>query len=116
MSSPDPVPGIITEHAAGPVIAVIGNPIRQSILSVDGNQYHGDPDIYGVDVPYLRYSVGTIGPSLRAMVGPGIGLQVDSGFSFQRRFEFFDGDDEENLSDYSLKNSAFLRVTLQYGG
>lgn len=85
------------------------------LVQVDGNQYHGDPDIYGVETPLLRYSVTTVGPSMRASLGGGVGVQVDAGFSLVRRFEFFDGDDEDNLSDYSLKNAAFLRVTLQYG-
>ncbi len=78
--------------------------------------YPRDPDIYGVETPLLRYPVGTIGPSLRTRLAPGLGLQVDAGYSFQRRFELFDGDDEDNLSDYSLKNAAFARVMLQYGG
>lgn len=84
-------------------------------VNVEGNQYHGDRDIYRVANPLLRYSLGTVGPSLRARLGEGFGISLDSGFSFQRRFEFFNGDDEESLSDYSLKNAAFLRVALQYG-
>jgi hypothetical protein len=86
------------------------------LVSVDGNQYHGDPDIYQVGNPLMRYSIGTIGPSVSMRLSEGIGLRVDTGVSFLRRFEFFDGDNDEDQYDYSLNNAAFARVTLQYGG
>ena len=84
------------------------------LLAVDGNQYHGDPDIYEVDDPLLRYSVGTVGPSVNYYFAPGLAVGATAGITFTRRFEFFDGDDE--AADISLENSGFVKLQLQYGG
>ena len=84
------------------------------LVNVDGNQYHGDPDRYLVDNPLLRYSVGTIGPSIHFGITQGLTVGTSAGMTFTRRFEFFDGDKEAN--DISLKNSGFVKVQLQIGG
>ena len=34
------------------------------VLGLDGNDYHGDPDIFSATDPQLRYSVVTLGTSL----------------------------------------------------
>ena len=86
------------------------------LLNVEGNQYHGDPDIYQVDNPLLRYSVGTFGPSINYHISQGLTVGASAGMTFLRRFKFFDGDDEEDLQDISLKNSGFMKVQLQIGG
>ena len=80
------------------------------LLNVDGNQYHGDRDIYGVDNPLLQYSVGTIGPALNLGLGEGMMLGLRAGTTFMRRFEFADG--SKDVGDYSLKNAGFLNVSL----
>lgn len=85
-------------------------------LKVDGNQYHGDPDVYHVDVPLMRYSVATCGPSAKFRISKGLSLGIDSGLTFLRRFEFFDGDNEDVEIDYNLKNTGFARINLQFGG
>ncbi len=83
------------------------------VVRVDGNQYHGDPTIYGVRNPQLRYSVGTVGPSFAAALRPNIRFTIDSGFTVLRRFEFFDGDTEAASLD--LKKSGFLRLGIKLG-
>ena len=86
------------------------------LLTVDGNQYHGDPDVYQVGNPLLRYSVGTFGPSVNYHLAKGLTVGVDAGMTFLRKFKFFDGDNEEDKIDYSLKNTGFVKVRLQIGG
>jgi len=86
------------------------------LVNVDGNQYHGDPDIYQVANPLLRYSVGTLGPSATYRVSKGLAVGVDAGVTFFRKFKYFDGDDEEDKIDYSLKNTGFVKVRFQMGG
>ena len=86
------------------------------LLNVEGNQYHGDPDIYNIDTPLLRYSVGTLGPSVNYHIAKGLTLGVDAGMTFLRRFKFFDGDNEKDVSDISLKNTGFVKIRLQIGG
>ena len=81
---------------------------------VAGNQYHGDPARYSVPNPQMRYSVGTFGPSARLQLSEKTLVTVDAGVTFLRRFEFFDGNVEQNSLD--LKNSGTVRVGLQIGG
>lgn len=81
---------------------------------LQGNQYHGDPGRYGVGNPQMRYSVGTVGPSAKLHLSGGVHLTMDAGMTFLRRFEFFDGDQEQTSLD--LKNSGFIRAGIQFGG
>jgi hypothetical protein len=79
-----------------------------------GNEYHGDPARYGVENPQMRYSVGTFGPSAKLHLSEKVHLTAEAGMTFMRRFEFFDGDLEENSLD--LRNSGMLKFGLQIGG
>jgi hypothetical protein len=79
-----------------------------------GGQYHGSPERYAAGNPQMRYSVATVGPSLKLHQSKGLHLIVDGGATLLRRFEFFDGDTKENSLD--LKNSGFVRVGIQFGG
>ncbi len=85
-------------------------------LRAEGNQYHGDPDIYNVNVPMMRYSVGTFGPSVKFHVIKGLSLGMDGGVTFLRRFEFFDNDKKKDVYEYKLNNTIFVRINLQIGG
>jgi len=58
------------------------------ILGGDGNEYHGDPKRYGGDNPKLKYSVFTLGPSLKYRLNESWSFLIDGGYTFQRRFEF----------------------------
>jgi hypothetical protein len=78
---------------------------------ISGNQYHGDPDRYGVPDPQMRYSVGTVGPSVKLHASKSVSLIIDGGVTVRRRFEFFDGDDE--MQSLDLKNSGFVKAGLQ---
>ena len=84
------------------------------VARVSGSQYHGSPELYAVDDPQLRYSVGTVGPSVKLHLSKGLHIKLDGGVTVLRRFEFFDGDDEQSSLD--LKNSGFVRAGLQFGG
>ena len=81
---------------------------------IAGNQYHGDPARYSVPNPQMRYSVGTVGPSLKLHLSERVHLTLDGGVTLLRRFEFFDGDDEQNSLD--LKESGFVRAGILFGG
>ena len=81
---------------------------------MDGQDYHGDPAIYGVADPRLRYSVTTLGPATRYRLADRLQLNVDFGFGVFHRFEFYDGDDEEN--SFNMKSSVFFRAGFVFGG
>jgi hypothetical protein len=83
------------------------------LIKTAGNQYHGDPDIYGADNPQLRYSVTTLGPSARVNILPWLHLNLEGGITFLRRFEFFDGDEEALSID--LEQTGFFRVGFDFG-
>ena len=82
-------------------------------LKVDGNRYHGDPDKFGVDNPLMRYSEGTISPSVQIHFLRWLHLNVEGGFAFYRNFEFFDGDEKAQSLD--LKQTGYLRTFLVLG-
>jgi hypothetical protein len=52
---------------------------------IAGNQYHGDPARYSVPNPQMRYSVGTVGPSIKFHLSKGLHLTVDGGVTVLRR-------------------------------
>jgi len=83
------------------------------VLGGDGNQYHGDPDKYGVDNPQLRYSTFTLGPSIKLRLMPFMSINVDGGYTFLRRFEFYDGNTKSRTLD--LKNASFVRIGFSIG-
>ena len=62
----------------------------------------------------MRYSVVTAGPSLKVHLSGKVRLTVDAGMTFLRRFEFFDGSQEQN--SLNLKNAAFVKAGIQIGG
>ena len=82
------------------------------LLSVGGNKYQGDPDLFAVDDPEMRYSVVTIGPSARLAVSRGFFFQVDVGVTGYHRFEFYDGSDK--ISTFNLRPSPFLRAGIRF--
>ena len=81
---------------------------------MDGYDYHGDPDIYGVTDPRLLYSVTTLGPATRYRLADQVHLNVDFGFSGFHRFEFYDGDDEQN--SFNLKPRVWRLADGLHGG
>jgi hypothetical protein len=84
------------------------------VLGAAGNRYHGDPDIYDVDNPQMRYSVITVGPSARIHLSKVVHLNIEGGFIPFHRAEFYDGNKKD--SDYSVKASGYLRAGIQIGG
>jgi len=83
------------------------------VARVSGNRYHGSPDRFKVANPQLRYAVGTVGPSFRFHLGPKLLLQADSGVTFLRRFEFYDGSTE--IRSIDMKQSYFFKAALIIG-
>ncbi len=81
---------------------------------VQGSRYHGSPARYLVENPQMRYSVGTAGPSVKLNLSGGLRVVVDGGVTFLRRFEFFDGDNEQ--ASLNLRQRAFVKVGVQFGG
>jgi hypothetical protein len=84
------------------------------LVSGDGNNFHGDPDIYQAVNPELRYTMLTVGPAARISLSKHTRLNVEGGIIGLHRFELFDGDNEE--ASYDLKPSQYVRIGLQYGG
>lgn len=78
------------------------------VLAGDGNQYHGDPDIYGTDNPQLRYSLLTLGPAALFKLTGWLNMRINTGYTLLRRFEFFDGD--AKAASYDLNNVPFAKV------
>jgi hypothetical protein len=84
------------------------------IVSGDGNNFHGDPEIYGVTNPELRYTMLTLGPAAKIKLSKMIILNIEAGLIGLHRFEFYDGDDE--VSSFDLKPSQYVRFGFQIGG
>lgn len=87
------------------------------VLNGDGNEYHGDPGRYGGDNPKMKYSVFTMGPSLKYRLNESWSILIDGGYTFQRRFEFtneFGSTEVEEILD--LENAAYVRIGFQLGG
>ena len=80
------------------------------VLGSDGNNYHGDPVLFGVANTQLRYSVMTFGPSARYHLSSWLQLTMDTGFIGFHRFEFYDSDFEEG--SFNMKPSIFFRFGL----
>lgn len=83
------------------------------LVSGDGNNFHGDPEIYHVANPELRYTMLTIGPAARIRLARYIRLNIEGGIIGLHRSEFFDGDTESDSHD--LKPSQYGRVGLTFG-
>lgn len=83
------------------------------LLSGDGNNYHGDPALYLVANPELRYTMLTIGPAAKITLPKKVRLNVEVGIIGLHRFEFYNGDNE--VASYDLEPSPYVRVGLQYG-
>lgn len=74
----------------------------------------GDPDLFGVNDPELRYSILTFGPTARYRFADWFNLQVEGGIIGLHRFEFFDGNDE--VDSFNLKSSGYFRFSFNFGG
>lgn len=84
------------------------------VLSGDGNNFRGDPDIYLVADPEVRYTSLTAGPAVKIRLTKLVHLQFESGIIALHRFDFFDGDTE--AASYDLKPKQYARISLRFGG
>ncbi|MFC1549895.1 DUF6268 family outer membrane beta-barrel protein [Candidatus Neomarinimicrobiota bacterium] len=82
-------------------------------LKIDGNRYHGDPKKFGVDNPLLKYSEGTLSPTVNVHFSKWIHLNVEGGFAFYRNFEFFDGVNQVQSLD--LERTGYVKTMLVVG-
>ncbi|KAA3608846.1 MAG: hypothetical protein D8M58_19110 [Calditrichaeota bacterium] len=87
------------------------------ILGGDGNQYHGDPDIYGGSNPKLDFSVMNVGPSFKYHTNDWLTFNIDAGYTAFRLFEFTNRIDGKNIKEeIELDPNAFLRIGFTIGG
>jgi len=75
--------------------------------------HHGDPDKYTVDNPWLKYSDISAGPIAQLHISKWLHLSVEGGYTFLRRFKFFDGNDEED--SINLDSKGYLKAGLKIG-
>ena len=69
------------------------------LVSGDGNNFHGDSDIYKIANPGLMCTMPTVGPSARIHPSRRVRLSTEGGIIGLYRFEFYDGDDEKEAYD-----------------
>ena len=82
-------------------------------IALEGSSYHGDPEKFAVDNPQMRYSLGRAGPSLTLNLLPFVKLSLEGGVALGRRFEFYDGLDEE--ASYDLDPAGYFQGRLSVG-
>ena len=82
-------------------------------MSGDGNNFRGDPAIYEVANPELRYTMLTFGPAAKIALANKLFLKLEAGFIGFHRFEFYDGDVKD--ATFDLKPSEYARVGIQIG-
>jgi hypothetical protein len=101
---------MLPEHAS---VWYTPNPIVRFGLSaaLNGGSYRGNPDLYRMASPETRIAAGTFGPSLRVQVTDRFGLRIDSGVTFFRRIDLYDGGEERWSLD--PKRTAFGRITAE---
>jgi len=83
------------------------------VVSGDGNNFHGDPAVYEVTNPELRYTMLTAGPAAKIALAGNLRMRAEAGIIALHRFEFYDGDTKHSSSD--LEPSPYVRVGLEYG-
>lgn len=84
------------------------------VVSGDGNNFHGDPAVYQVTNPELRYTMLTVGPAVKVNLSKLMRLKAEAGLIGLHRFEFYNGDDESDSFD--LEPGKYLRLGLEIGG
>jgi len=85
------------------------------VLTGDGNEYHGDPRIFGGTEPKMKYSVVNIGPSVKLRLTDWLNMNLDAGYTLFRLFEFTN-ENPDTKEEYNLDNNAFVRLGFQIGG
>lgn len=122
-----PVPFLIFEWAIGPKVTAEGiipdnvtvlyrlHPAVELGVFVKSNSvnYHGDPDKYAVDNPWLAYSDLSVGPTAQLHFSKWVHLNLEGGYAFLRSFKFSDGLNKESSIDLDAK--GYLKVSLQVG-
>jgi len=83
-------------------------------LKIEGNEYHGDPDIYEVDDPRMVYSTATMNAVAKYNISKSFSFNLNFGYIGLHRFEFYDGDSKEET--YDLEPSYTIRFGVQIGG
>lgn len=83
-------------------------------VKVEGNEYHGDPEVFGVADPRLRYSVVKLGSTVKYYMSKQMNFNIQGGYIGLHRFEFFDKD--AKAASYDMKRSFYLRAGVEYGG
>lgn len=84
------------------------------LISGDGNNFRGDPRIYEVLNPELRYTMMTVGPAAKIYLNKWATLNIEGGIIGLHRFEFFDGNTEHG--SYDLDPDYYIRTGFTFGG
>ncbi len=82
------------------------------LMKIDGDEFHVDPEIYGYDNPNFRQTDAMIGPAAEIKVASWMSLNLYSGYTYLRMFEFYNADDE--LAAYDPENGLFFRAGLRF--
>lgn len=85
-------------------------------LLVNGNTYHGDPQIFGVANPQLNYSAIALDAGLRWFILPWLHVTPHAGYTLYRRLELSDGRDITAGGEFTLKNGPVFGLDLGIGG
>ncbi|MFH1071603.1 MAG: DUF6268 family outer membrane beta-barrel protein [Candidatus Glassbacteria bacterium] len=127
LGRPFPLPAIAIEWRRGrwsasgllPVRSQINYDVMQELsfggnFRISGSQYHGDPEIYGVAEPEIRYRDITLGGIVTLNAGGGSRLELESGLAFSRRSRLYDNG--TLVSNLDLKDTMYTRIGIRLGG
>ena len=82
-------------------------------IKSNGFNYHGDPDKYAVDNPWLTYSDFSAGPAVQLQFSKIVTLNLEGGYAFARGFTFYDGQKEKSSIDLDPK--GYIKIGLKVG-
>jgi hypothetical protein len=81
--------------------------------TIEGNEFYGDPDIYKVDDPRMKYSILKVGPAVKVNLSKGVILNVEGGWYGNNRYEFYDGDDKAGT--YDMEAGYYINAGIEFG-
>jgi hypothetical protein len=88
--------------------------LRAAVL-VNGSNYHGAPQVYGVENPQLNYSALAADLGVRWFVLSPVHLTIHGGYTIYRRFEFSNGRSSLPGGKYDLANVPVFGIDLGIG-
>ena len=83
------------------------------IAAIGDNGFHGDPDRFGFNNPYMKYSFATVGSAVQFNFTPWLHLRAEGGYTFSRSFSLWNGPKEKGSFD--MENTFYLRANTVIG-